>query len=160
MLHVGNIYLKPDVGRWSIHGAHGHLQNKRKYGKLSKNARAPGDSKWLFYPQTLEVTNNLNNLWVRVTFSPSQKGHQQNCQDFRCSRNCSENNSGSFTKTIPRGKCCWYGMLPQWTTYAPPIRNWINQSFISIRSAFLTLGKSEQHSPIDYRMTPNGDLRS
>ena len=35
----------------------------------------PGDSKWPFYPL---VGGHLT--FKRVTFSPSQKGHQQNCQ--------------------------------------------------------------------------------
>ena len=39
----------------------------------------PGASKWHFDPQTLEVTNNL---WKGHVNSPSQKGHQQNCQVY------------------------------------------------------------------------------
>ena len=38
--------------------------------------------RWLNGDQTLSpnVRGHLYNLWVRVTCSPSQKGHQQNCQ--------------------------------------------------------------------------------
>ena len=39
------------------------------------NLYFPGDSKWPFYPL---VGGHLTSK--RVTFSPSQKGHQQNCQ--------------------------------------------------------------------------------
>ena len=53
-----------------------------------------GDSKWPFYPRSLEVTIHL---WKGHLFSPSQKGHQQNCQigDF---------NHLYFSFSLPEGQ--------------------------------------------------------
>ena len=50
----------------------GHKENTQQ---KTRRKPEPGDSsRDLFSPETLEVTNNL---WVRVTASPSQKGHNR-----------------------------------------------------------------------------------
>ena len=96
--------IKPNVGRWSIHGAYGHLENKSKYGKLSKNLRFYFPFFWVYLQHSL--CENMSFQMFKKLFGKqlSQlRGRGGSC-------------SNGDTKTIPRGKCCWYGMLPQWTT--------------------------------------------
>ena len=60
-----------------------HVQIVESYVNFSNNIHTyiyiciPGDSKWPFYPL---VGGHLT--FGRVTFSPSRKGHQQNCQVY------------------------------------------------------------------------------
>ena len=55
--------------------------------KLKKKQHLPGDSKWPFD----SPVGGHKQPMKRVTFSPSQKGHQQNCQVFDIKRMSPEN---------------------------------------------------------------------